>query len=104
MFVCMCVCVCVCVNFSSRQATAGRSFCHIKNVKFKLAPTGISTHKSHDLKEILNTERVFSHLGKRLDCVKFSDLSGTSATRLVEGVFLPIVEKELGERNFGFDS
>ena len=41
---------------------------------------------------------------KRLDCVGFSDVSGISTTRLVVGVIAAMVEKELGERNFGFDS
>uniref|UniRef100_A0A8C5CVD5 Anoctamin n=1 Tax=Gadus morhua TaxID=8049 RepID=A0A8C5CVD5_GADMO len=41
---------------------------------------------------------------KRLDCVGFSEVSGTSKTRLVVGVVSAMVEKELGERNFGFDT
>ena len=43
-------------------------------------------------------------MGKRLDCVGFSDVSGASSTRLVVGVISAMVKKELGERNFGFDS
>ena len=35
---------------------------------------------------------------------RFFDDSGISPTRLVVGVISAIVEKELGERNFGFDS
>ena len=35
---------------------------------------------------------------------RFSDVSGISTTRLVVGVISAMVEKELGERNFGFDS
>ena len=34
----------------------------------------------------------------------FSDLSGLSTMRLVVGVISALVEKELWERNFGFDS
>ena len=41
---------------------------------------------------------------KRLSCVEFSDVSGTSTMRLVVGVISAKVEKEFGERNFGFDS
>ena len=41
---------------------------------------------------------------KRLDCIWFSEVSGTSTTRLVVGVISAMVEKELGESNFGFDS
>ena len=44
------------------------------------------------------------HLVKRPDCDGFSDVSGISTTRLVVGVISAVVEKELGERNFGFDS
>ena len=40
----------------------------------------------------------------RLDCVGFSDVSGTSTTRFVVGDISAMDEKELGERNFGFDS
>ena len=35
---------------------------------------------------------------------RFSDVSGLSTMRLVVGVISALVEKELGERNFGFDS
>ena len=34
----------------------------------------------------------------------FSDVSGSSTTTLVVGVNSAMVEKELGERNSGFDS
>ena len=34
----------------------------------------------------------------------FSEVSGISTVRLVVGVISAMVEKELGERNFGFDS
>ena len=40
---------------------------------------------------------------KRLDCVGFSDVSGISTMRLVVGVISAMVEKQLRERNFGFD-
>ena len=35
---------------------------------------------------------------------RFSDVSGLSTMRLVVGVISALVEMELGERNFGFDS
>ena len=35
---------------------------------------------------------------------RYFDVSGISTMRLVVGVNLAMVEKELGERNFGFDS
>ena len=35
------------------------------------------------------------------DCIGFSDVSGTSTTRPVVGVISAMVEKELGEKNFG---
>ena len=36
--------------------------------------------------------------------VRFSDVSGISTTRHLVGVISAMVEKELGQRNFGFDS
>ena len=38
------------------------------------------------------------------NCVGFWDVCGTSTTRLIVVVFSAMVEKELGEKNFGFDS
>ena len=39
-----------------------------------------------------------------MDNLRFSDVSGISTTRLVVGVISAMVEKVLGEWNFGFDS
>ena len=38
-----------------------------------------------------------SHLMKRLDCVGFSDVFGTSTTRLVVGVISAMVEMDRGK-------
>ncbi|CAL8284456.1 unnamed protein product [Boreogadus saida] len=50
------------------------------------------------------TGRKGSHPYLPLDCVGFSDVPGISTTRLLVGVISAMVLKELGERNFGFDS
>ena len=48
----------------------------------------------------MEIERVLIHVL----CVGLSDVSSISTTRLVVGIISAMVEKELGQRNFGFDS
>ena len=46
---------------------------------------------------------IFSDIMNFKDC-QVLRLSGTSTMRFIVGVILAMVKKELGERNFGFDS